>query len=44
VSSPKSFFETTNQFKKVKLILGIEDNHVLSFFAIELEGLLDPQS
>lgn len=44
VSSPRFFFETTNQFKKVKLIVGIEDNQVLSSFATGLQDLLDPQS
>src|SRR5690554_5696993 len=44
VASPKFFFNTTKNFKKIDLIFGIEDGNVASPFATGLEMLFDVES
>ncbi|QYR24343.1 phospholipase D family protein [Paenibacillus sp. sptzw28] len=41
VASPKFFFNTTKKFKKISLVLGIEDGDVAGPFASGLETFLD---
>lgn len=43
VASPKFFFNTTKKFKKIGLILGIEDGDFAGPFALGLETFLDAE-
>ncbi|MGC5328326.1 phospholipase D family protein [Brevibacillus sp. SYSU BS000544] len=44
VASPKFFFSITNKFKKISLILGIEDGDVAGPFASGLDKFLDVEA
>lgn len=44
VASPKFFFNTTKKFKKINLILGIEDGNVASPFTMGLDMLVDVEN